>query len=262
MKRLTLFVLLMLQTFSLWAGGFKEVATREGVKLPFFYEKPANAKAIVVLFQGGGGSIGVKGSAENGWIMRDKAFLAGGAPRFAKNNLVVAVVDAPTDRADLNSGFRNSNEHNQDIQKLVEFLRADNPGLPIWLIGTSNGSLTAVGASLALQATPVSGLVLTSTVTEEHPWSMGQRYVHPVYRADVSKVTVPVLIVHHKNDRCKHSLYQPIDALAKAFTNTKKVEVITIEGGQDNSEPCNGGYHQFLGQEQEVTDQIAKWILK
>lgn len=262
MKHLTLFVLLTLQTFCLWAGGYQEVATREGVKLPFFYEKPANAKAIVVLFQGGGGGIGVMGSAENGWIKRDKAFLSGGAPRFAKNNLVVAVVDAPTDRADLNSGFRNSNEHNQDIQKLVEFLRADNPGLPIWLIGTSNGSLTAVSASLAIKDKPIDGVVLTSTVTQEPSWAIAQRYTHPVYRADVSQVTVSVLIVHHINDRCKHSPYEPIDALAKSFKRAKKVEVITIEGGQDNSDPCNGGYHQFLGQEQEVTDQIAKWILK
>jgi hypothetical protein len=49
--------------------------------------------------------------------------------------------------------------------------------------------------------------------------------------------------------------------LTKAFPNSKKVELISVEGGSDNSDPCNGGYHQFLGQEQEVTDMISKWIL-
>ena len=178
-----------------------------------------------------------------------------------RSGSIHAVVDSPSDRSDLNGGFRNSQEHNQDIKRLVEFLKADNPNLPIWLIGTSNGSLTAAGASIAVGETYVAGIVLTSTVTEEHTWAMGQKFVHPVYRADLTKVTVPVLIVHHKLDRCKHSLYQPIEALIKAFSNSKKVELISVDGGSDNSDPCNGGYHQFLGQEQEVTDLITNWII-
>jgi pimeloyl-ACP methyl ester carboxylesterase len=261
MKKQLLFFVLVLQAFTSFAGSYEQLPTRDGVKLPFLYEKPEQPKAVVVLFQGGGGSIGVNGSKEKGWIQRDKAFLSGGSSRFSKNGLVVAVVDAPSDRSDLNGGFRNSQEHNQDIKKLVEFLKTDNPNLPVWLIGTSNGSLTAAGASIALSETPVAGIVLTSTVTEEHGWSIGQKFVHPVYRADLTKVTVPVLIVHHKLDRCKHSLYQPVEALAKAFPNSKKVELISVDGGSDNSDPCNGGYHQFLGQEQEVTDMISKWIL-
>jgi pimeloyl-ACP methyl ester carboxylesterase len=261
MKKYIFLVLLSLQATALFAGSFELLPTRDGVKLPFLYEKPQQAKAVVVLFQGGGGSIGVNGSKDKGWIQRDKAFLSGGADRFSKNGLVVAVVDAPSDRGDLNGGFRNSVEHNLDIKKLVEFLKSDNPNLPVWLIGTSNGSLTAAGAAVALNESPVFGIVLTSTVTEKHSWSMGQKFVHPVYRADLTKVTVPVLIVHHKNDRCKHSPFQPVDALTKAFPNSKKVELISVEGGSDNSDPCNGGYHQFLGQEQEITDLIAKWIL-
>jgi pimeloyl-ACP methyl ester carboxylesterase len=261
MKRIFCAILIFLQVSVSFAGSFYELSTREGVKLPFLYEKTEQAKAIVVLFQGGGGNIGVVGSKDKGWIQRDKAFLSGGAPRFSKNGLVVAVVDAPSDRSDLNGGFRNSAEHNQDIKLLVEFLRKDNPNLPVWLIGTSNGSLTAVGASVALNDSPVAGIVLTSTVSEEHSWSIGQKFVHPVYRANLNKVTVPVLIVHHKHDRCKHSPYQPIDTLSKAFPNSKKVDLISVEGGSDNSDPCNGGYHQFLGQEQEVTDQISRWIL-
>lgn len=261
MKKILFALLLAAQTTVLLAGSFEQLPTRDGVKLPFLYEKPEQAKAVVVLFQGGGGNIGVNGSKDKGWIQRDKAFLSGGATRFSKNGLAVAVVDAPSDRSDLNGGFRNSAEHNQDIKTLVEFLRKDNPNLPVWLVGTSNGSLTVTGASIALSDTQVAGVVLTSTVTEEHPWSIGQKFVHPVYRADLTKVNVPVLIVHHKNDRCKHSLYQPVEALTKAFPSSKKVELISVEGGSDNSDPCNGGYHQFLGQEQEVTDMISKWIL-
>lgn len=261
MKKYIFSIVIALHAITSHAGSFEQLPTRDGVRLPFLYEKPEQPKAIVVLFQGGGGSIGVSGSKDRGWIQRDKAFLSGGATRFSKNGLVVAIVDAPSDRGDLNGGFRNSNEHNTDIKKLVEFLKSDNPNLSVWLIGTSNGSLTAAGAAIALNDAVISGIVLTSTVTEEHSWSMGQKFVHPVYRADLTKVTVPVLIVHHKNDRCKHSPYQPIDALSKAFPNSKRVELISVDGGSDISDSCNGGFHQYLGQEQEVTDLISKWIL-
>lgn len=261
MKTYLISFVLALQITPLFAGSFEALPTREGVKLPFLYEKPDQPKAVVVLFQGGGGGIGVNGTKDKGWVRMDKTFLSGGATRFSKNGLVVAVVDAPSDRSDLNGGFRNSAEHNHDIKKLVEFLKSDNPNLPVWLIGTSNGSLTAAGAAVALHESPVAGIVLTSTVTEEHAWSVGQKFLHPVYRADLKKVTVPVLIVHHQNDRCKHSPYAPIEALTKAFPNAKKVELISVQGGSDNNDPCNGGYHQFLGQEQEVTDMIAQWIL-
>lgn len=261
MKRLLLVAAFALHTTAIFAGSFQEIPTRNGVKLPFLYEKTVDAKAVVVLFQGGGGNIGVSGSADRGWIKRDAFFLSGGAPRFARNKLVVAVVDTPSDRSDLHGGFRNSAEHNQDIRKLVEFLRQDNPNLPIYLIGTSNGSLTVAGASVTMNDAPVAGVVLTSTVTEENSSSSGQKVVHPVYRVDLTKVTVPVLIVHHKLDRCSYSPYHKIDALTKAFPSASKVELITIEGGSDNSAPCNGGYHQFIGVEQDASNLISSWIL-
>jgi len=261
MNKYILSVIISLQATGLFAGSFESLPTRDGVKLPFFYEKPDQAKAVVVLFQGGSGRIGVSGTKEKGWIQQDKAFLSGGANRFSKNGLAVAIVDTPSDRRDLNGGFRNSAEHNQDIKKLFDFLVLDNPSIPIWFIGTSNGSLTAAGAAAVINDSAVGGIVLTSTVTEEHTFSIGKRFVHPIYRANLQQVTVPVLIIHHKLDRCNHSLYHPIDALTKAFPNAKKVELISVEGGSDISDACNGGYHQFLGQEQEVTDIISKWIL-
>lgn len=260
MKKICICLAVFITTISANAGIVKKIPTRQGVTISFFYEKPEDAKAVVVLFQGGGGTPGVIGDETNGWVKNDRAFLAGGAPRFAKNKIVAVVVDPPSDRSDLNSDFRNSTEHNADIEKLVEFLRSDNPGLPVWLIGTSNGSLSAAGASISMASNPPAGIVLTSTVTSEHKWAIGRKYAHPVYRADLSKVKVPVLIVHHALDRCSHSLFEPISDLVKAFPNSIKVELIKIEGGQDNNDPCNGGYHQFLGIEQDVTDQISNWI--
>ena len=256
---LGLFVLSLVAANAL-AGGLRKIPTRPDVSITFMYEKPEGATGVVVLFQGGGGNPGVMGNESRAWIRYDKAFLSGGEQRFVKNRLVTAIVDPPSDRRDLNNGFRNSADHNIDIAKLVEFLRSDNPGLPVWLIGTSNGSLTAAGAAIAMDSSPPAGIVLTSTVAEEHRSFIGKRYVHPIYRADLSKVRVPVLLVHHVADRCEHSKFAPIVDLMKAFPNAPKVDLIKMEGGQDNQDPCNGGYHQFLGQEQEVTDKIAQWL--
>ena len=259
-KRILSLFILSLVTANALAGGLRIIPTRPDVSISFIYEKPEGATGVVVLFQGGGGNPGLMGNESKAWVRHDKTFLAGGEQRFAQNKLVTVIVGPPSDRKDLNNGFRNSTEHNIDIAKLVEFLRSDNPGLPVWLIGTSNGSLTAAGAAIAMDITPPAGIVLTSTVTEEHRLSIGQRYAHPIYRADLSKVRVPVLVVHHVADRCEHSRFAPIANLVKAFPNAPKVDLIKVEGGQDNQDPCNGGYHQFLGQEQEVTDRIAQWL--
>jgi hypothetical protein len=46
----------------------------------------------------------------------------------------------------------------------------------------------------------------------------------------------------------------------KSFVNSPRVDLLAIEGGQDHSDSCNRGYHQFLGIEEQVTKQIADWI--
>jgi pimeloyl-ACP methyl ester carboxylesterase len=227
----------------------KEIATRPGVTIRFVYAKAENPVASAVLFQGGSGNIGI---FPNG-SMRVESFLSGGARRFTQNGISVVIPDVPSDRRTLND-FRNSPEHAHDNAALIEFLRQQSK-VPVWAVGTSNGSLSAAASSTHLKDKGPDGIVLTSSTTEAPVTG-----AHSVKLAPLGEVKVPVLLVHHKQDACRLTPYGEMPALMAALTSAKNVELISEEGGSSAGNPCYSGYHQFLEIEGRVTNDIADWI--
>ncbi|MBL8470699.1 MAG: alpha/beta hydrolase [Rhodocyclaceae bacterium] len=238
----------------------KDIPSRPGVTVRIAYAKAENPVASAVLFQGGPGKIGV---FPNGSIKADWLFLSGGAKRFTDNNITVAIIDAPTDRQDLNGKFRSSQEHAEDAAAVIAFLRSESK-LPVWAIGTSNGSLSAANAAERLESRGPDGIVLTASATNaaEYP-----DLVHIVTDAKLLEISLPTLWVHHKGDECKHTPYDAIPPLVASMKKSSRVELITVEGGNNSKlqtfyRPCNSGYHQFQGIESDVIKSIADWIKK
>lgn len=227
----------------------KEITTRPGITIRFVYAKAENPVASAVLFQGGGGNIGIYSNGS----MRVESFLSGGASRFIQNGISVVIPDVPSDRRTLDD-FRSTPEHAQDNAALIEFLRQQSK-VPVWAIGTSNGSLSAAASSTHLKEKGPDGLVLTSSVTEAPVAA-----AHSVKLAPLGEVNVPVLLVHHKQDGCRVTPYEAMPGLIAALKSAKKVELITEDGGSSVGNPCHTGYHQFLGIEGRVTSNIADWI--
>lgn len=238
----------------------RDLPTRPGVTVRIAYSKAANPVASAILFQGGGGNVGI---FPNGSMKLDTQFLSGGIQRFTDNNITVAVIDVPSDRRDLNGTFRSTQEHAEDAAAVIAFLRSESK-LPVWAIGTSNGSLSAANAAARLGSRGPDGIILTSSTTSLAPNSS---LTHVVTDASLSEVTVPTLWVHHKNDECKFTPYEAIPPLVASMKKARKVDLITIEGGDNTpratwATPCNSGYHQFQGIEADVTKKIADWIRK
>lgn len=227
----------------------KEITTRPGVTIRFVYAKAQQPVASAVLFQGGAGNIGI---FPNG-SMRVENFLSGGAHRFNQNGISVVIPDVPSDRRTLDD-FRDSPEHAQDNAALIEFLRQQSK-VPVWAIGTSNGSLSAAASSTHLKEKGPDGIVLTSSTTEAPVAA-----AHSVKLAPLGEVKVPVLLVHHKQDGCRVTPYGAMPELVAALKSAKRVELITEDGGSAAGNPCHTGYHQFLGIEDGVTKDIADWI--
>lgn len=213
------------------------------------YARAADPIASAVLFQGGGGNIGI---FPNGSV-RVENFLSGGARRFTENGITVAIVDVPSDRRSLDD-FRHTPEHAQDAAAVMAFLRQQST-LPVWAIGTSNGALSAATAAALLKENGPDGIVLTASTTRKPVPA-----AHPVTDAALDRITVPALFVHHRHDRCAVTPYGDIPAVMESMRSARRVDLITIEGGEDRGSPCHSGYHQFLGIEAEVTRQIADWI--
>ena len=249
MKKCLLLVSAWLPALAFAQLEVKELNTRPDVTLRFAYARAPNAIASAVLFQGGGGNIGI---FPNG-SMRVESFLSGGARRFNDNGITVAIVDVPSDRRILDD-FRHTQEHAEDAAAVIAFLRQRDK-LPIWAIGTSNGSLSAANAAARLGPRGPDGIVLTSSTTLA-PVSGA----HPVTLASLGEIRAPALFVHHRDDGCLVTPYAAIAEVMASMKTSKKVDLITVDGGSSQGNPCYTGYHQFLGIEVGVTQQIADWI--
>ena len=233
-----------------------DISTRPGVTQRFVYLAPENPKAAVVLFAGGHGGLQILPNGSFKW--GEGNFLVRTRQLFVQNGLSVAVVDAPSDRqaAPFLGGFRQTPEHVADIKAVIAWLKKQ-ANVPVWLVGTSMGTLSA--AFVATQVGPgdggPDGLVLTSSILS---FDAGR----PLPAMPLQNIAIPVLIVHHEQDGCKYCAYSQIPRLLGKLSSTPKKELLTFKGGENRGDPCEAlAYHGFNGLEEDVVVKIAEWIL-
>lgn len=227
--------------------------TRPGVTQPVWVMTPSvNPIASVVLFTGGNGILGSAHRTE----LRGNNFLIRSREKFAAAGFLVASVDAPSDHPEGLDFFRSSAEHATDIAAVIANLRQRAP-VPIWLIGTSMGTISAANAAARLKSGGADGLVLTSSLTAQ------TRRVAPInVSVDVAAIMLPTLFVHNKEDACVACPFSAVPALMDRFVNVPKKALIAVNGGDPpRSDPCEAlSRHGYLGIEDEVVGDIVRWI--
>lgn len=236
-----------------------KIQTPRGVHQAFILVTSDKPVASAILFAGGNGLLGLtsattmKSNAEN-FVVRTRDMLAA-------QGIVAAVVDAPSDQIKgMNAIFRMSAAHAGDIAAVAAYLKKQ-ADVPVWLIGTSMGTFSAAEGAIA--AGNVDGLVLTSTITRVSPhWYIAKSYPDGVASMPLSRVTVPTLIVAHRNDGCEYAPPSGAAELKHRLTKASKVEVVMIEGGRrPKSKPCEPfAQHGYFGVEAETVSAIAKFI--
>ncbi|HVK54365.1 MAG TPA: alpha/beta hydrolase, partial [Burkholderiales bacterium] len=183
-----------------------EIPTRPAVTQRFVLIEPAQPKAAVILLAGSDGWINIE---SNGRIKRQRNFLVRSRNLFAEHDLMVAVVDAPSDRQSQPylQNFRQTPEHVVDIKAVITWLK-QKANVPVWLVGTSRGTQSA--AYIATQLAPSDGgpdgLVLTSTI-------LADRKEWPVPKMALERLRIPTLVVHHKKDGCGNCKFSDISRL-------------------------------------------------
>jgi dienelactone hydrolase len=234
-----------------------DIPTRPSVTQRFVYLAPESPKAAVILFAGGHGGLQIFPNGSFKW--GEGNFLVRTRQLFAKNGLSVAVVDAPSDRqaAPFLGGFRQKPEHVADIKAVIAWLK-QQVNVPVWLVGTSMGTLSA--GFIATQIGPSDGgpdgLVLTSSILS---FDAGR----PLPAMPLQNIVIPVLVVHHEKDGCKYCAYSQIPSVMEKFTSTPKKELLTFKGGENRGDPCEAlAYHGFNGLEKDVVARIAEWIIQ
>jgi predicted alpha/beta-hydrolase family hydrolase len=235
-------------------GEVQQVATREGVSVPIYAYWRNDALATVVLFSGGAGGYGKIGA--DGWPTSGN-FLIRTGKHWAGFPFNVVMVGRPSDGIDLAlGGVRTGEKHGADNVAIFREIKRKSQ-LPIWLVGTSMGTISAAAAAIQDSENLVSGVVLTSTI-------VAYKVPGAVPKQALEKIRVPTLVVHHENDACWACRPHEAKNIADDMKNAPVRKIVFVSGGSGASgDPCEAMHHHgFFGVENEAVDLVAAWIIK
>jgi predicted alpha/beta-hydrolase family hydrolase len=216
---------------------------------------PGDAQAVAVLFPGGYGKFNLPTVAGRLNLARGN-FLIRVRGEFVDRGVATAVIDAPSDQPNgMTDEFRLGARHAADMATVVADLKSRVPGVPVFLVGTSRGTVSAAAVG-ARTSEAVAGVALTSSMfrpagphsTEPGPGLSGFAF---------KSLKVPVLIVHHRDDGCGATPYVEAHLLSKRFP------LVSVKGGlPPQSGPCEAlSAHGYLGKEAETVEAIVGWML-
>jgi hypothetical protein len=222
---------------------------------PVRLDKPARAaRASVVLMTGGDGLLSLDAT---GTIINSTGnFLIRSADLFLRHGINVMMADAaPAHPGGLSAATRLSATHAAELQGFIN-AAFNRWGRPVWVVGTSNGSIstvTAGGFQPALAG--LRGVVLTSPVTQL-PFAN-----QPTFNLYVSRITVPALAVWHRDNHCAFSPPAGSAVLFSAIPSADKASHSFEHGHSVATDPCGAfSEHGYAGIEEEVVEKIAEFI--
>jgi hypothetical protein len=209
------------------------------------------AHAILILLPGGDGIIGLDNAG--GIHQLGSNFLVRTVGQWIGQGFNVMLPDAPNG-ASL-TGQRHLPAYADAISKAIDFGRS-RAALPVWLIGTSRGSIAAVNGAARL-GSRVSGAILTSSVTR--PGGAGET----IFDAEPGAIAVPVLVVSNEYDACAETPPGDAPMVLSALMRSPRKELVMVTSSQivKRSDPCAGASpHGYLGIEDMVVLRISEWI--
>lgn len=257
-RALPALALLLAVSLPVPAGALDEavrtVPARPGVTESFLLLRPDGPPAAsVIIFAGGDGNLAL---TAGGLRQLQGNFLVRTRGLWVREGFLVAILDTPSDHPRGLWNFRTTKEHAADVKQAIAAVR-DLARAPVWLVGTSMGTLSAANGAARIDDGGPDGIVLTSSVT-----ATSRASYETVMHGGLEDIRVPVLVVHHKDDTCQSSPYSGAEAIVKALKRAPAKELLTFEGGSPAiSAPCEAkAPHGYLGIEPRVVSAIAAWI--
>ena len=215
------------------------------------YVAPTHPTGTIVMMPGGSGDVGIERDAD---LRHDDNFVVRTRALWVARGYAVVIPDA-LDHENMR-GLRSSPEYAAVVDALVEFGHTRLKDQPVFLLGTSQGSIAAMNGAAHAQPGQLAGLVLTESVSR-----LGGSH-ETVFDADPAGVRIPALVVANRDDAC--NVAPPADApkIASAMRNSPSARVLYVSGGINRSRKACGSLtpHGYYGIEQPVVAQIADWI--
>ena len=204
------------------------------------------AKAVVLLFPGGGGVLNLKDDgATNNFhtFVRSKDL-------WAQYGIDAVLVDTPYDLGNGRKGnSRSTRDHQQRMLNVVRYYK-EKLNLPVWIFGHSMGtvSVTQFVNGGKDQAKLIHGVIVAGTFRS----------------ASIdSDVDMPVLAIHHIHDQCVSTPLSISEGIIKSRAGKANSQLIQMDGGVSDGDVCGSkGYHGFNEKEPEFIKAAAQFILK
>jgi len=227
-----------------------DLSLSNGDRQRVLYATPSNPKAIIVMLPGGAGDIGIE---RTGDLRHDDNFVVRSRALWVARGYAVLIPD--TVNGDNLRGLRSSPAYAALVGELVSFAHTKSPA-PVFLLGTSQGSIAAMNGAAHLSAAQLAGVVLTESVSRQ-----GGSH-ETVFQADPQNVRAPALVVANHDDRCDVAPPEDASQIAAAMLHSPQVRVLYVSGGTSRSSKACGSLtpHGYYGIESNVVGQIADWM--
>ncbi|WP_454624189.1 alpha/beta hydrolase [Bradyrhizobium cenepequi] len=199
------------------------------------------------MFPGGNGDIGLR---EDDRIDHGDSFVVRTRLLWVKRGYAVLIPDT-VDHANLR-GERSSAQYAAVILELIEFVRSQ-VSAPVFLLGTSQGSIAAMNGAAHVPSGSIAGVVLTESVSRLG--GSGET----AFSSSPENVRVPALVVANRADRCDVAPADAAPQIAGAMTNSPNVRVEYVDGGIVRSRRACGSLtpHGYFGIEEPVVDLVV-----
>lgn len=233
--------------------GVETIATRPGVTQGYYWQEPIRkVRAIAVLFVGADGDLRLHAAGPTN--LRGN-FLFQVRDALANSGLLLIFPDAPSDRS-RGLGNRTDADHADDIRRVILHVK-QSADLPVFLIGTSRGTVSAANVASRVDPTLIKGVLLTSTITEP-----ARNRQHSVFETKLAEIRVPVLVLAHRDDTCYVTPASAGPRLLRALTNAPRKDSVMLSGGKPaESEPCDArSPHGYFGVEGQAVKAMTTWI--
>lgn len=235
--------------------------TRPGITQRFLLLEPKDkAKGVVIMFPGHEGEVEFRETSDDGYDVRSHGggLTGNRAMRETLRNsgYAVAVIAPPSDRSALAPRFRKSTEHLEDMRSVIAYLQKRYGSKP-YLHGHCLASLSAASVAASLKSDGISGVIMSSARSTGPDGA--------VTDFERGAVSVPVLLVQHKEDSCPFTAPNNLERI-KAFyqSSAAKVDVIAVTGGESRMKQkqmrCQDGFHGFNGVQRDTAQAIASWL--
>ena len=251
MRRLYIsLVFLILGASAQAAEGFIKIETgRDGAYLPVYEMTRADAVDTLIILPGGHAGTGktADGKPTSGnFLVRIKDYLY-----QQKFNLLIVFRASDMDTMECN--YRVSSTHIKELEKVVDYA-ASQFKKPVWLVGTSRGTVSGTATAIALGDKKVQGLVLTASITNSKQGAISTQ--------DIEDLKIPVLVVHHEQDACRYCDPDQAKKIPRYLKSAPYKKALIVNGGSEpRGDVCEAyHWHGFINSEEATGKMIADWI--